>query len=115
MKLNKNLSEELNSGLLYFGSKKTIRDGKKRIVSNEFLPFGKLKYKLKNFNYESFTSYFGIESKIDLKVKVYKVEKLKESLLIKIDKNYYDIVKMDEESSGQFVYLYLQRRESLDD
>ena len=37
MKPNKKTSEELNSGLLYYGVKKTVRDEKKAVVGNRFV------------------------------------------------------------------------------
>jgi hypothetical protein len=115
MKFNKNNSEELNSGLLYFGKKKTVRNSKKTVTGNEFLPLGKLKYKLKSFKYDDFTSYFGIETKVDIKVKVYRVNNLDKSLLIRIKNDYYDIAKMDDDPTGRFTFLYLQKRSGLDD
>lgn len=115
MKFNKNNGEELNSGLLYFGSKKTKRDDKRRVTGNEFLPLGRLKYKVKSFKYEDFTSYFGIETRVDIKVKTYRAKNIEKSLLIKIDNDYFDIIHIDHDMSGMYMFLYLQKRSGLDD
>ncbi len=115
MKPNKKTPEELNSGLLDYGVKKTVRDEKKSVVGNRFVSLGMLKYKIKYFKHEDFTNYFGIESRVDLKIKVYKVKNLEMTQLIRIGNVYYDIVKMDDDLTGRFTYLYLQKRGSLDD
>lgn len=110
MKFNKNNGEELNSGILYFGTKTTKRDEKRGVANDEFIEKGKLKYKLKSYNHEDFTNYFGIEKKVDIKVKVYRVKDLEETLLIRIGNVYYEIVKMDGMENSKFVFLYLQKR-----
>lgn len=115
MKFNKNNNEELNDGLLYFGNKKTVRDNKKIVAETKFIPLGKLKYKIKNFRYEDFTSYFGIESRVDVKVKTYKVKNLEKSLLIKMSDDYYDIIHIDYDNTGRYMFLYLQKRSGLSD
>lgn len=115
MKPNKRTSEELNSGLLEYGVKKTVRDEKKAVIGNRFVRLGFLKYKTKYFKHEDFTNYFGLETRVDLKIKVYKVKDLEMTQLIRIDNAYFDIVKMDDDLTDRFTYLYLQKRGGLDD
>lgn len=67
------------------------------------------------FSYFKVTNYFGLETRVDLKIKVYKVKDLKMTQLIRIDNAYFDIVKMDDDLTGRFTYLYLQKRGGLDD
>lgn len=115
MKFNKNNGDELNDGLLLYGTKKTLRDHKKKVVGNTFIKEGSLKYKVKNFKVDDFTSYFGIESKVDIKLQVYNVDILNKSNLIKIGDDYFDIIKSDVNKTKRFKYLYLQKRGGLDD
>lgn len=115
IKKNKNNGEELNDGKLFYGTKKTLRDEKKKIVGNVFNENGYLKYKVKSFKLDDFTNYFGIESRVDIKVQVYNVKDLSKSHLIKIDEDYFDIIQADKDKTKRFMFLYLQKRGGLDD
>lgn len=108
MRSNKHNGDELNDGLLYYGTKRTVRDSNKRIIDTEFIEAGKLYYKIKSFKYDDFKQYFGIDIKIDLKVKTYNVRDIDDVHLIKINNEYYDITSIDK--ADRFLYLYLSKR-----
>ncbi len=115
MRFNKNNGEELNSGSLLYGTKETKRDslGKnpKSVLNDE----GKLHFKYKSIREMDFKQYYGISNKLDIKVKAYYVKNIEESHIVKIEKNYFDIVKIDYDNERKYMYLYLARKRSLDD
>lgn len=108
MRFNRNNGEEFNDGLLYYGIKKTVRDENKKVIDTEFIELGRLYYKIKSFKHDDFKQYFGIDSKIDLKVKTYNVRDIDGVHLIKINNEYYDITSIDK--ADRFLYLYLTKR-----
>lgn len=107
--------EELNSGRLFYGTKQTLRDKNKKFISSEFVESGKLYFKIKQFKFDDFKMYFGIDSKVDMKVKTYYVKDLSKNHLIRIDNDYYDIITIDVDSQKKYAYLYLQKRGGIDD
>ena len=110
MRFNKNNGEELNDGVLFYGTKKTIRNEEKKIVGTEFIEDGRLYYKIKSFRYDDYRQYFGIEKSIDLKVKTYCVRDIDKAHIIKIDEDYFDITSMDK--IDKYMYLYLSKKGS---
>lgn len=115
MRKNKNNGEELNDGLLEFGNKKLIKNSLKQIEKEEFVKKGKLFFSIKNCKIDDFKMYFGIDKKVDLKLKTYYMKELKESHIVKIGKCYYDINLIDYDENKQYMYIYLQKRGGLND
>lgn len=108
MRYNKNNGEELNSGRLFFGKKRTIRDSRKKLIRTELDIAGSLKFKIKTFKRDDFEQYFGIDKKVDLKIKTYNVRGFEESHVIQIDNKFYDIVTIDFDPERRYMFLYLQ-------
>lgn len=115
MRFNRNNGEELNSGLLFYGTKETKRDSLGKNPKSVLIDEGRLRYKYKSIREMDFKQYYGIANKLDIKVKTYYVKNIEESHIVKIDKEFFDIVKIDYDNERKYMYLYLVRRGSLDD
>ena len=115
MRFNRNNGEELNSGLLFYGTKETKRDSLGKNPKSVLIDEGKLRFKYKSIREMDFKQYYGISNKLDIKVKAYYVKNIEESHIVKIDKEYFDIIKIDYDNERKYMYLYLARKRSLDD
>ncbi|WP_304341254.1 hypothetical protein [Metaclostridioides mangenotii] len=115
MRFNRNNGEELNSGLLFYGTKETKRDSLGKNPKSVLIDEGRLRFKYKSIREMDFKQYYGISNKLDIKVKAYYVKNIEESHIIKIDKDFFDIVKIDYDNERKYMYLYLARKRSLDD
>jgi hypothetical protein len=115
MRFNNNNGEELNSGLLFYGTKETKRDSLGKNPKSVLNVEGKLHFKYQSIREMDFKQYYGISNKLDIKVKAYYVKNIEESHIVKIEKNYFDIVKIDYDNERKYMYLYLARKRSLDD
>ena len=115
MRFNRNNGEELNSGLLLYGTKETVRDSLGKNPKTDLTVEGRLKFKYKSIREMDYNQYYGISNKLDIKVKAYYVMNIEESHIVKIDKYFFDIVKIDYDNERKYMYLYLARKRSLDD
>ncbi len=115
LRFNKNNGEELNSGLLFYGTKETKRDSLGKNPKSVLIDEGRLRFKYKSIREMDFKQYYGITNKLDIKVKTYYVKNIEESHIVKIDKEFFDIVKIDYDNERKYMYLYLAKRRSLDD
>ncbi|MBU5308774.1 hypothetical protein KQI18_13485 [Clostridioides mangenotii] len=115
MRFNRNNGEELNSGLLLYGTKETVRDSLGKNPKTKFIDEGRLKFKYKSIRVMDYNQYYGIANKLDIKVKAYYVKNIEESHIVQIADDYFDIVKIDYDNERMYMYLYLAKRRSLDD
>ncbi|MCR1955393.1 phage head closure protein [Clostridioides mangenotii] len=115
MRFNRNNGEELNSGILFYGTKETKRDNLGKNPKTKFIDEGRLKFKYKSIREMDYNQYYGISNKLDIKVKAYYVKNIEESHIVQIADDYFDIVKIDYDNERMYMYLYLAKRRSLDD
>ncbi|MCR1955220.1 phage head closure protein [Clostridioides mangenotii] len=111
MRFNKNNGEELNSGILLYGTIETLRDSLGKNPKASFTDEGKLKFKYKSIREMDYSQYIGVFNRLDIKVKTYYVKNIDSTHVVQIEGDCFDIVKIDPDNERMYMYLYLVKRE----
>lgn len=113
MRKNKRTEEELNSGILEFGTKETLRGSTKKIISTAFKSKGILYFKFKSMRQSDYSLFWGLNKTVDVKVKTYFSREVESTHIIKIEDSYYDIENIDIDENKRYMYWYLVKRGEL--
>ncbi len=100
--------KRLNDGVLYFGEIETKRKHGEK-VSEEFKAILPLRFDYAKIRQSDYDVIGATGQIIDLKVKTYYTKNVNKSHKVKIDKDFYDIYRLDPGSSKIFLYWYLQK------
>ncbi|MBP3951129.1 head-tail adaptor protein [Bacillus suaedae] len=105
--------ETFNDGFLEYGRNVTRRTEKGKRAGKEFIPEGKLAFRLMNARDSDYMFAGSMGSSLDLKIKTRFPPSFlnisKSDMLCVIDNNEFEVIKVDHDREKRYLYFYLQK------
>lgn len=101
---------EMTDGRLVHGTLKHKENARGQKIAEEFTAVGKLAYKTLSVREEDKELAKQMNTQVDHKVQVRNNRKLKEDHTVKIESDWYEIVRLDKAKNGTFIHLRKRRK-----